>query len=655
MTEKRKYRNPKKNNEVVMRISICLFCAHIVLCSFSALEETIDFSGIADLDVGDTRTTMRHYAAASGFFITANGYLVTDKFAIEEAERFIVVHDNKAYEAQLVKVPPTARFSLLKVNGGSFPQAVITQGGAKRAGSKLLLGGFAASNEHGAIAQYARGVISGVTQTEYELYVSAVPEQAGAIVADGQGLCEGMLLGGGTKSQTVNRVLQWRKIYDGLPVSARTKLLYLTGKNLGGADAQQLVGRCSALVLAYNDKVREKMIRKEGKEGHPAKQEDGKKITIKDLGTLTLKSSQGKTHCVGNGSGFFITSDGYFVTNYHVIDGVEEVVVIYDDKVYKADVVAKSKDKDLALLKTEGHFKTVRIYDGGACSIGQTIFAVGYPNIDIQGLDVKVTKGIISSKTGIGGNEDLYQMDAAIQPGNSGGPVADEDGRVVGVTVSQVNKRFANVELANYMIKWQVVGAFLPKGVRNSIGHQKEDIANLKFVDAVKSVTDATGLVVVYAKGRGGISPVEMGKNDRKKMERYIQRRMLAARSAKLHKEWKEVEEHTDEVLRFLPEDADAKELNNLARTNLGKHLVIRATVCGRDVNAKITPVCGFKNSFVHCDEPIELKDNEKKNGFPVIARLSYEEDGRQYEGRLECIYDWAGTREIQIKLNEKK
>ena len=377
-------------------------------------------------------------------------------------------------------------------------------------------------------------------------------------------------------------------------------------------------------------------------------------IKLDDLDTLTERAKDGKSHYAGNGSGFFITSDGYFITNYHVIDGVEEVVVIYGDKVYKADVVAKSKDKDLALLKTEGHFKTVRIYEGGTCSIGQTIFAVGYPNIDIQGLDAKVTKGIISSKTGIGGNEDLYQMDAAIQPGNSGGPVADEDGRVVGVTVSQVNKRFANVELANYMIKWQVVGAFLPKGVRNSIGHQKEDISNLKFVDAVKSVTDGTGLVVVYAKGRGGISPAAADKNDRKKMERYIQRRMLAARSAKLHKEWKEVEEHTDEVLRFLPDDGDAKELNNLARTNLGKHLVIRATVCGRDVNAKITPVCGFKNSFVHCDEPIELKDNEKKNGFPVIARLSYEEDGRQYEGRLECIYDWAGTREIQIKLNEK-
>ena len=127
-----------------MRIQGCFLCAHIALYSFGALEETIDFSGISDLDVGDTRVTMRHYAAASGFFITANGYLVTDKYAIEEAERLIVVHDNKAYEAQPVKVLATARFTLLKVEGGRFPQAVIAQGGTKRAGDKLLLGGFAA-------------------------------------------------------------------------------------------------------------------------------------------------------------------------------------------------------------------------------------------------------------------------------------------------------------------------------------------------------------------------------------------------------------------------------------------------------------------------------------------------------------------------------
>ena len=643
------------SNEVFMRIPSCLLCVFVAICSFGALEETIDFSGIADLDIGDTRATMRHYAAASGFFITRNGYLVTDKYLIAEAKRLVVVHENKAYEAQPVNVAPAARFALLKV-AGLFPQAVIAQGDGRKAGDKLLVGGFAASNEHGAITQYARGVVSGMTQTEYELYVQTVPEQSGAIVANGRGLCEGMLLGtAGEKRQTVNRVLMWRTIYECLPIAARTHLLYLTDNRLEGMDSQQLVGRCSALVLAYNDEVRDRKIRASGKEGYTTQGVDGKKITAKDLDTLTLKSSQGKTHCVGNGSGFFITSDGYFITNHHVIDGVEEVVVVYGDKAYKAEIVAKSKDKDLALLKMEGHFKTAQICDGRQCSIGQTIFAVGYPNIDIQGLDAKVTKGIISSKTGIGGNEDLYQMDAAIQPGNSGGPVADEVGRVVGVTVSQVNKRFANVELANYMIKWQVVGDFLPKGVAKSLerNYKATDVA--KFTDAVSAVVSATGLVVVYKKGRARAVAAEVNSDERGKMRRYIQRRMLAARAAKLQKEWKDVEENMEEVLRYVPDDSEAQELLALAQTNLGKHLVIRATVGVRDVKAKVVPVCGFKNPFIHCEEPIELHDKEKKTGFPVVARLSFEEDGRLYEGSLECVYDWKGTREIRVELSPRE
>ena len=635
-----------------MRISSCLLCVCIGICSFGALEETVDFSGIADLDVGDARVTMHHYAAVSGFFITPNGYLVTDRYQIEEAERLIVVHDNKAYEARRIDISPAARFALLKVDGGNFPQAVIAQGESRKAGDKMMLAGFAASNEHGAIPQFAQGIIGSVSKTEYEMYVSALPEQVGAIVANVRGQCEGMLMGTGKKKQTVNRILKWRQIYEHLSLPARTRLLYLSGKQAGTVDPQMTVGKCSVLVLAYNDKERARRLQEDGKSGKEAKREDGKKITIEDFDTLTLKASQRKTHYAGNGSGFFITRDGYFITNHHVIDGAEEIVVLYSDKTYKAEVVAKSKDKDLALLKMEGRFRPVSLADGKVCSVGQTIFAVGYPNIRIQGLDAKVTKGIISSLTGIGGDKDLYQMDAAIQPGNSGGPVADETGTVVGATVSQVNKRFANVELANYMIKWSVIAEFLPPGVAKAIVHPLNR-TRTSFSDAVQSVVEATGLVLIYEKGPArGVAVSSLSTDDRRKMDRYIQRNMLSARSAKLHKDWKVVEECTDEVLRLVPDNTDAKELNDLAKTNLGKHLIIRATIGSRDVGAKIKPICGFKNPFAHCEEPIELQDKEKSHGFPVIARLTYEEGEMKYEGTLECVYDWAGTKEICVELS---
>ena len=623
------------------------------LVVWSALEDTIDFSGIIDDGVGDQLVTMRHYAVASGFFITPNGFLITDKYQIAEADRLVVVHDNKAYEARRIDISPTARFALLKVDGRNFPQIEIVQGERRKAGDKMMLGGFAVSDEHGAIPQLARGVVAGASKTEYEMYVSTLPEQVGALVVNMRGQCEGMLMGSGKKRQTVNRILNWRQIYEYLPAPARTRLLYLSGKQTEEVDVQMAVGRSSALVLVYNDKARARRMQEEGKAGSEARREDGKKVSVEDFDTLTLKASQRKTHWAGNGSGFFITRDGYFITNHHVIDNSAEIVVLHRDKTYKAEVVAKSKDKDLALLKMEGVFSPVHLVDGKECSVGQTIFAVGYPNILIQGLDAKVTKGIVSSLTGIGGDQDLCQMDAAIQPGNSGGPVADETGTVVGATVSQVNKRFANVELANYMIKWPIVAAFLPPGVAKSIQYGKRNVAGMSFSDAVKSVVDATGLVLIYEDGPArGIATRPLNGDNRRKIERYIRRNMLSARSAKLHKDWKMVEEYTEEVLRLDPNDSDAKELNDLAKTNLGKHLIIRATIGLRDVNAKIKPISGFKDPFVNCEKPTELYDKEKKHGFPVIARLIFEEGEKKYVGTLECVYNWSGTKEICVELS---
>ena len=66
------------------------------------------------------------------------------------------------------------------------------------------------------------------------------------------------------------------------------------------------------------------------------------------------------------------------------------------------------------------------------------------------------------------------------------------------------------------------------------------------------------------------------------------------------------------------------------------------------------TTGCGFKNIYARCEEPIALYNKEKKHGFPVIARLTYEEDGKIYEGTLECEYNWAGTKEISVELSAR-
>ena len=638
-------------------VIVWLTMLQVMFGASGALEETIDFSDVENSGIGRDRGLMRHYARVSGFFLTEDGYLVTDKYAILGADRLIVVHENKAHDAIVTELSPAAGFALLKVSprdGEVFPQAFMTQSIGQAPGRKLAVGGFAVSDEYGAIRQFSRGVIGNVTKAGYELFVTTLPEQVGAIVVNEQGQCEGMLLGTGTKPQTVNRVLRWAEIYRWLPAQARRRLLYVSGgMKDDNADWQLSVLRPSALVLAYsgNADVRKKGNKRANNDTEIAKPDGGKKLTIEDFNTLTMKSVQRKTHYSGNGSGFFITRDGYFITNHHVVDGAEEVVIVHAGKPYVAKVSAKSKDKDLALLKVDGRFVPVRIAGGKTCSVGQTIFAVGYPNIEIQGLEVKVTKGIISSLTGLEGDESLCQMDAAIQPGNSGGPVADETGNIVGATVAQVNKRFANVELANYMIKWDVVRSFLPVGAARSLQPASQNTVGT-FVDAVKSVVDATGLVLVYEKGPPRDRSVLMDSDDPRKVERYLRRRILAARSAKLHKEWSVVEALSEEVLRLVPDDAEAMELNALAKTNLGKHLIIRATIGSCDVMATIKPICGFKDQALSCEKVLELYDKDKVHGFPVIARLEYETEGKRYEGTLDCIYDWKGTKEICVKLS---
>ena len=136
---------------------------------------------------------------------------------------------------------------------------------------------------------------------------------------------------------------------------------------------------------------------------------------------------------------------------------------------------------------------------------------------------------------------------------------------------------------------------------------------------------------------------------------RNIRRAMLNARSAKLEDDWRAVDEITSWVLEQIPSDAEAKELHDMAMEKLGRHLVIRAVVGNRDVKAKIIPVCGFKWNYVNCEEPTELFDKNRKRGFEVVARLVYEEEGKSYEGVLECVYDWPGIKELRVELKPVK
>jgi serine protease Do len=151
----------------------------------------------------------------------------------------------------------------------------------------------------------------------------------------------------------------------------------------------------------------------------------------------------------GQGSGFFISGDGYAVTNNHVVDGADKVEVTTDDgTIYKAKVIGTDARTDLALIKVEGgsNFPFAKLSDGKP-RIGDWVLAVGNP----FGLGGTVTAGIVSARgrdIGNGPYDDFIQIDAPVNKGNSGGPAFNTEGEVMGVNTAIYSPSGGSVGIA---------------------------------------------------------------------------------------------------------------------------------------------------------------------------------------------------------------
>ncbi|MGC2780514.1 MAG: Do family serine endopeptidase [Bradyrhizobium sp.] len=161
------------------------------------------------------------------------------------------------------------------------------------------------------------------------------------------------------------------------------------------------------------------------------------------------RGGRGGRAVTGQGSGFFISADGFAVTNNHVVDGANKVEVTTDDgKTYSAKVIGTDQRTDLALIKVEGssNFPFAKLADGKP-RIGDWVLAVGTP----FGLGGTVTAGIVSAvgrDIGNGPYDDFIQIDAPVNKGNSGGPAFDVDGNVVGVNTAIYSPSGGSVGIA---------------------------------------------------------------------------------------------------------------------------------------------------------------------------------------------------------------
>ncbi|MBS0248090.1 MAG: Do family serine endopeptidase [Proteobacteria bacterium] len=163
-----------------------------------------------------------------------------------------------------------------------------------------------------------------------------------------------------------------------------------------------------------------------------------------------MPGQRGRGHNIitGQGSGFFISADGYAVTNNHVVEKAESVEVKTDDgKTYKAKVIGTDPRTDLALIKVDGaSFPFVKLADK-APRIGDWVLAVGNP----FGLGGTVTAGIVSARgrdIGASAYDDFIQIDAPVNKGNSGGPSFDTEGNVIGVNTAIYSPSGGSVGIA---------------------------------------------------------------------------------------------------------------------------------------------------------------------------------------------------------------
>ena len=163
----------------------------------------------------------------------------------------------------------------------------------------------------------------------------------------------------------------------------------------------------------------------------------------------------------GNGSGIIISKLGHIVTNHHVIQNSKEIEIefILNDEVQKfnAEIVQVDKTNDLAVLKIvdvnfDGLVELPYNFKTRSSDVGTKVYAYGYPMaLSLMGKEIKITDGIISSKSGFDGDIRTYQITAPIQSGNSGGPLFDDKGNFIGINSTILKKEIA--ENVGYTIK----------------------------------------------------------------------------------------------------------------------------------------------------------------------------------------------------------
>ncbi|WP_407986229.1 trypsin-like peptidase domain-containing protein [Profundicola chukchiensis] len=228
-------------------------------------------------------------------------------------------------------------------------------------------------------------------------------------------------------------------------------------------------------------------------------------VTNEELANKSPNNSKKENAWKGNGTGFFIDKNGYLATNYHVVEDAQDIEIEFVKngvkKNYSAKVIQTDQQNDLAIIKISDESfipfnKLPYNFKTDISEVGSNVFALGYPMaLTVMGTEIKFTDGKISSRTGYQGNITTYQTTTPIQPGNSGGPLFDYDGNIIGINSAILRPDVANN--VSYSIKSNYLKNLVDVLDYKVSLPSDQLIANKTLTEKVKIISDYVVLIKI--------------------------------------------------------------------------------------------------------------------------------------------------------------
>ncbi|MBN1510246.1 MAG: SEL1-like repeat protein [Sedimentisphaerales bacterium] len=229
------------------------------------------------------------------------------------------------------------------------------------------------------------------------------------------------------------------------------------------------------------------------------------KKLIAEIERRSKQGKQGPENAGSTATGFLIAPDGFILTACHAVEKAAKIEVLYNGRTYPAKLVLKDEAVDIAVLKIDGSgFASLTLVFSATVKTGDVVFTVGFPRVGMQGTEPKYTEGSISSLSGPGGNSRFFQISVPVQPGNSGGPLLDERGQVIGMVNARLNDLTTLAtsgilpQNINYAVKSSFVLPFLDSIADLPTESKAEDEAGVDRSALIERTKQALAMVICY-------------------------------------------------------------------------------------------------------------------------------------------------------------